>query len=148
VDIQPAPPSINDTYNLTRPLYTKINIDFLTGKVMWANKCLQINIYLSNSTLLGWFGEFNTFGFKELTPNVMWPVTYIRQHGQASDKQANLYKDKFKLMTTAKNLGLVGGIAVGILFVIVGVIIATVGVISMNNHRTYETLNSGSRYKQ
>jgi hypothetical protein len=148
VDIQPLPPTLNDTYNDTRPLYTKTYIDYLTGKVMWANKCLQINIYLSTSTILAWFGETDTFGYKGLTANVMWPVTYIRQHGKASEKQATLYKEKFNLLTTAKTVGVAVGIAVGILFVVVGVIIATIGVISMNNHQTYETLNSGSRLKK
>jgi len=147
VDIHPPPPP-NDTYNETRPLYTKTYIDFLTGKVMWANKCVQINIYLSNSTILGWFGLENTFGYQDLTANVMWPVTFIRQHGQASESQANLYKEQFNLITTAKNFGLVGGIAAGILFIIIGVIISTIGVISMNNHQTYETLNSGTRMKK
>jgi len=124
-----------------RPLYTIVNIDHRTGKAMWGNQCLQINIFLNSSIIESWFLLDYLAPYSELPQNVMWPVSYIREFAQLSDASANDYIKTFTTIENARNIGLYTSLTIGFILFICGSIATAIGAIQLERVSTYETIN-------
>jgi len=129
-----------DHYVLERPLYSLIYIDSKTGKAMWENQGLQINVLLNSSLITKWF-VYDDFGHKNLTSDVMWPVVYIGEFDQLSDSQAKTYIDTFNVIKQLKAIALYGTLTIGVLLFIGGSISSTVGIIFIKRKKIYDSIN-------
>jgi len=125
-----------DNNNLEKPLYTLLYVDHYTGKIMFANQCLQVNIHLNTSVIANWFA-YDPLDYQNIPSETMWPMVYIKEYAAMSQSQADKYIDSFKQVDPISNGILYGLISLGALLFILGAILTTRGSILLKNTSSY-----------